>query len=277
MATIVVTGASTGIGLASVKAALAAGHRVIATARTEQDLAKLHQLGAEAFELELADEGSVAAAAEAIRANTQGKIDALFNNAGYGLQVAMEDATWPELSAQFAVNVVGTVMLTNALLDCLDGGGKLIFNSSVLGVMVVPFRGPYSMSKFALESAADAYRLELASRDIAVHVIQPGPIEADFRRNALATLRRCLGSRQTRLDYSNHINRLQAEKLTDGTLPAQAVADIVIDIVAGRKARPRYLVTRTAKVAAFLKRLLGNGFDRIASKAEPLRLNQRSS
>lgn len=154
-------------------------------------------------------------------------------------------------------------------------GSKLVFNSSVMGVFVVPFRGPYCMSKFAIEAAADAYRLELASLGIAVHIIQPGPIEARFRANAFSALQECLQGKQTRLDYRDHIQRLQADTLTEGTEPAEVVATLFLDIVQGRKKRPRYLVTRVARIGARAKRLLGSGFDRLARRAQPVLENPR--
>lgn len=275
MQTIVITGASTGIGYAAARACLDAGYRVIATARQHRDLDRLQQMGAEAVQLELSSERSVNEAAASIRLLAGGNIDALFNNAGYGLQVAMEDANWESLSQQLTSNVIGPVMLSNLLLDCMQPGSRLVFNSSVLGVLVVPLRGPYCMSKFAIEAASDAYRLELESRGIAVHVIQPGPIEANFRANAYSALQDCLQDKSTRLDYSNHLQRLQADSQTEGSEPAEVVAAVFLDIVQGRKTRPRYLVTKIARFGASAKRLLGSGFDRFARRSEPLKQNPR--
>ncbi len=187
----------------------------------------------------------------------------------------MEDANWESLSHQFNSNVIGPVMLTNLLLDCLQPGSRLVFNSSVLGVLVVPLRGPYCMSKYAIEAASDAYRLELESRGIAVHVIQPGPIEARFRANAYNALQDCLQDKVTRLDYSNHVQRLQADSATEGTEPAEVVAALFLDIVQGRKTRSRYLVTKMARFGARAKRLLGSGFDHFARRAEPLKQSAR--
>lgn len=271
MQCIVITGASSGIGLAAVNAALAAGYRVIATARQHADLDHLQSLGAEAVQLDLAQRESVSQAVEAIRLLSGGEIAALFNNAGYGLQVAMEDANWDALSLQMESNVVGPIMFTNLLLDCLRPGSKLVFNSSVMGLFVVPFRGPYCMSKFALEAAADAYRLELAGLGIAVHIIEPGPIEARFRANAYEAMQDCLQGKATRLDYADHIARLQADTLTEGTEPAAAVAAVFMDILQGRKQRPRYLVTRVARLGVLFKRLLGSRFDAIALRSQPVR------
>lgn len=269
MKTVVITGASTGIGYACVEASLKQGHNVIATARKQTDLEKLEALGATAIELELLNKDSVAKAANKILNAGQQKIDALFNNAGYGLQVAMEDTTWEGLEEQHRANVVGPIQLTNQLLPAIPRGGKIIFNGSVLGVITVSFRGPYCMSKYALEAAVDAYRLELESLGIGVHLIQPGPIEAAFRSNALAAVKRVLNGKATRLDYSNHFARLESQEVTKGTLPASSVADIYLGIVEGSHSKTRYLVTNTAKLSASLKRLLGDGFHRIARKAEP--------
>jgi len=275
MKTVVITGASSGIGLACVKASLHKGHKVIATARNKSDLTKLRDLGAHAVALELLDEGSVQQAADEILKITDNRIDALFNNAGYGLQVAMEDTTWEALSDQHRINVIGPIQLTNQLLPALPLGSKLLFNGSILGVITTAFRGPYCMSKHALEAAVDAYRIELEPNEIGVHLIQPGPIEASFRSNALTVLKQTLNGRKTRLDYSNHLARLENTALTKGTLPASSVADIYMGIVEETHSKSRYLVTNSAKSAALLKRILGNRFHYIARKSEVVRLNNQ--
>lgn len=269
--TVVITGASSGIGLACVKASLEQGYNVIATARNEQDLDKLQQLGATALHLELLDQRSVNQAAATLLKITDNKIDVLFNNAGYGLQTAMEDTTWQSLMDQHTANVIGPIQFTNLLLPAMSFGSKLIFNGSVLGVITVAFRGPYCMTKYALEAAVDAYRLELENKGISVHLIQPGPIEAKFRANALNAIKQTLNGKSTRLDYSNHLARLKKVENTKGTLPASSVAEIFLGIVEGSHRRTRYLVTSTAKSAAMLKRLLGDSFHRIAKKAEAVK------
>ena len=273
MKTLVITGASTGIGLACVEAGIRAGHKVIATARQSDDLNRLTELGAHAVALELTDQQNIETAAEKILTLSEGRIDALFNNAGYGLQVALEDTTWDALQTQHTTNVIGPICLTNQLLPALKPGSKLIFNSSILGLVTIAFRGPYCMSKYALEATADAYRLELESLGIDVHLIEPGPIEANFRQNTIRVLKQVLGDRHTRLDYSNHLQRLENPGNTAGTLPASACADIFMDLVEGRKKGTRYLVTSIAKQAAFAKRILGSAFHRIARSSEPVTLN----
>ena len=272
MKTIVITGASSGIGFACMQACLARGYRVIATARQDSDLELIEQQGATAIRLNLLSSTGVERAAGEILELVGGHIDVLLNNAGYGLQVAMEDCDWDALTRQMQVNSIAPVILTNRLLPALGRGSLVVFNSSSLGRFVVPFRGPYSMSKFALEAAADAYRLELKSLGVKVQLIEPGPIEARFRANALVELKACLGDKPTRLDYSQHVERLQAEKLTEGTLPASAVAALFLDMIDGRRSGARYLVTRVAKFGGFMRWLLGSGFDAMALKAQPVKL-----
>lgn len=270
MKTVVITGASTGIGLATVKACLKEGYRVIATARGETDLAHLRSLGATAITLELTQQENVEAAAKAIIEAANGKIDVLFNNAGYGLQVAMEDASWEGLLRQHTTNVIGPIHLTNQLIPAIPQGGQIIFNSSILGLITVAFRGPYCMSKHALESAADAYRLELESLGIDVRILEPGPIEADFRKTAFSALKDVMGTKTPRLDYTRHVTRLTNVENTPGTLPAEACADIVVGMIKGTHKRYRYRVTGIAQKAAIAKRLLGSHFHKLARKAEPV-------
>jgi len=271
MKTVVITGASTGIGHATVKTCLAAQYKVIATARNEVDLKQLEDMGAIPVEMELTNQQSVEKAASAIIGRSGGRIDALFNNAGYGLQVAMEDVTWDCLEHQLTANLTGPVMLTNYLLEhALHPKSKIVFNSSILGLVVVPFRGPYCISKYAVEAAADAYRQELASRGVDVFVIEPGPIEASFRASAVQMSRACIGYKQTRLDYTEHFGRLSTSELTKGTLPASAVASVFMDIIEERTDKKRHLVTRMAKLAASAKWLLGDKFDLLAKRNQPV-------
>ena len=262
--TIVITGCSSGIGLACTKAALHAGHKVIATARKAEDLLYLKELGADAVYLELSDEASVMAAAKDILQLSQQHIDVLFNNAGYGLQTAMEDTAWQDLQAQMTSNVIGPITLTNQLLPALEKKSQLIFNSSILGLVTLPFRGPYCMSKYAIEAAADAYRLELESLGIKVHVIEPGPIEANFRQTAVQKIQHCLADKPTRLNYEPHIERLIQEGPSLGSLPAEACSDVFMHIINGNKRKPRYLITHMAKISAILKRILASNFHYIA-------------
>lgn len=268
---VVITGASTGIGEATMRRCLARGHRVIATARNEQDLERIKCAGAEAYFLELTSEASVTQCANQIRSATNDRIDVLFNNAGYGLQIAMEDAGYQDLQAQLLANVVGPSVFTSLLLPALGNGSRVIFNSSILGKAVLPFRGPYCASKYAIEAIADSYRLELRNKGVFVHLVEPGPIAANFRKNAFQLLSTILHNRETRLDYARHIDRLRAASPSRHTMSCDNAACAILDIIEGRNAAPRTLITRTAKVTAALKWILGSWFDYVAVRTEPVR------
>ena len=147
--TILITGCSSGIGLASALLLKARGWRVLATARKPGDLKRLtEEHGLEALYLELADPKSIAACAEEARSRTHGQLYAVFNNAGYGQHGAVEDITPDVLRRQLEVNI-GAHDLTRRLIPAMraNGRGRIVQTSSVLGLVAAPFRGAYCASK----------------------------------------------------------------------------------------------------------------------------------
>ena len=187
--TILITGCSSGIGLATARLLRDRGWRVLATARKPEDLHRLeHSERLEAIALELADPSSIAACARETLRRTDGQLMALFNNAAYGQVGAVEDVSADVLRRQMEVNFIGTHALTCALIPAMraQGYGRIVNCSSVLGLVTGPFRGAYSASKFALEGLTDAMRLELQGSGIHVSLIEPGPIRSQFLDTALA-------------------------------------------------------------------------------------------
>ncbi|RMD70642.1 MAG: SDR family NAD(P)-dependent oxidoreductase, partial [Gammaproteobacteria bacterium] len=186
MKSILITGCSSGIGLAAARGLKARGYRVFPTARREEDLQKLRGEGFEALPLDLDDSASIRQAVEDLGALTGGRLDALFNNAGFGQWGAVEDLSRETLRAQFETNLFGLVELTNLILPWMraQGAGRIVQNSSVLGLIAFPYRGAYVASKFALEGLSDALRLELRGTGIHVSLIEPGPVRTKFRENA---------------------------------------------------------------------------------------------
>ena len=168
---VLITGCSSGIGLCSARTLKARGWRVFATARKPEDIARLEaEVGVESLYLDYAEPASIAAAAEHVLAATDGTLTALFNNGGYGQSGALEDIRTEVLRAQFEVNVFGWHDLTTRVIPAMRalGEGRIVFCSSVLGLIPAPFRGSYSASKFAIESLADALRMELEEAGIRV-------------------------------------------------------------------------------------------------------------
>jgi NAD(P)-dependent dehydrogenase (short-subunit alcohol dehydrogenase family) len=266
---ILITGCSTGIGLASARLMKKRDWRVIATARTAADLARLEtEEGVEAVHLELADPASIAACADAALARTAGRLDALFNNAAYGQVGAVEDLTPDLLRRQLEINVVGWHDLTRRIVPAMRraGRGRIVQCSSVLGLVSGPYRGAYCASKYAIEALSDALRLELAGTGIAVALIEPGPIRTQFLPTALAQFRRSID-----IDGSPHrdVYRVRLAAMERGgnstfKLEPEAVALKLLHAVESPRPKLRYYVTTATYIAAGLRRALpGRLLDRV--------------
>ncbi len=185
---ILITGCSTGIGLCVAQGLQDRGYRVFATARKKDDVKKLQSLGLESLQLDLDDSQSIQTAVKEILNRTNGTLDALFNNGAYGQAGAVEDLSRDVLRQQFETNVFGWHELTNLVLPVMlkQGHGRIIQNSSVLGFVALKFRGAYSASKYAIEGLTDTLRQELSGTNIFISLVEPGPIESQFRKNSFA-------------------------------------------------------------------------------------------
>ena len=186
--TILITGCSSGIGYCTATELKKRGHNVIATARKADDVTRLTQEGFTALQLDLADSQSIQQAVNRVIELTDGHCDALFNNGAFGQPGAVEDLTRDVLRYQFETNLFGTHELTNLLIPLMrkQGHGRIIYNSSILGLVAMRYRGAYNASKFALEGLADTLRLELYGTNIHISLIEPGPILSNFRENSYA-------------------------------------------------------------------------------------------
>jgi len=259
--TILITGCSSGIGHACAHALKKRGHHVIATARNPADVDRLACEGFTSLKLDLADSTSIRQAVNQALELTSGKIDALFNNAAFGQPGAVEDLSREALRFQFETNLFGTHELTNLLIPVMrkQGYGRIIYNSSILGLVAMKYRGAYNASKFALEGLADTLRLELHGSNIHISLIEPGPILSDFRKNAFILYKKNIESTHSfhKASYNAIEIRLQKEgSAAPFTLPAQAVAEKVIHALESRQPRIRYYVTFPTYLFAVLKRVL---------------------
>lgn len=268
---VLVTGCSSGIGHAAALALTQRGWQVFATARREEDLARLHEEGLVPLPLELTSSASIDACVTRLLEHTGGRLDALFNNAAYGQPGAVEDLTRTALRAQLEVNLLGTHELTNRIIPIMreQGFGRIVQNSSVLGFAALPYRGAYVCSKFALEGLTDALRQELLGSGIHVSLIEPGPIASRFRENAYRAFREHI---DTDGSYHRHIyrtveTRLSGKGASSGgafTLGPDAVVDKLIHALESRRPKARYHVTLPTHLFGLLKRLLTTrGMDRV--------------
>lgn len=261
MKTILITGCSSGIGLSAAAGLHARGHRVFASARKAEDVARLRAAGLEAVQLDLDDSGSIRAALDEVLARSGGRLDALFSNAAYGQAGAVEDLNRAALRAQFETNLFGTQELVNLVIPVMraQGHGRLIYNSSLLGLVAMPYRGAYNASKFALEGLCDTLRLELAGSGIAVSLIEPGPIESRFRANSLAIFRKTIDIERSahRAHYRGVLKRLEKPgPAAPFTLPPEAVLKRVVHALESPRPHRRYPVTVPTYLFALARRVL---------------------
>ena len=258
---ILITGCSSGIGQCTARFLADRGHRVIASVRQAKDIEHWPYADIPVVLLDLDEDSSIEAGLAAALQYTDGRLDALFNNGAFGLPGAVEDLSRAALQAQFETNLFGWQVLTNRVIPLMraQGFGRIIQNSSVLGIAALPYRGAYVASKFALEGLSDTLRLELHGTGIDVCLIEPGPIRSRFRANAQAAFRRWMP-----VDASVHAAayRKQLERMGKPdpaqpfTLPPEAVARKVAHALEARRPKPRYPVTVPTYLFAGLRRLL---------------------
>jgi NAD(P)-dependent dehydrogenase (short-subunit alcohol dehydrogenase family) len=258
---ILITGCSSGIGECVAHGLAARGWRVFASARRSTDVERLSTSGLEAVVLDLRDSESIAAALAEVLDRTDGRLDALFNNGAYGQPGAVEDLSRETLREQFETNLFGWHELTNRVIPVMrtQGHGRIVQNSSVLGLIALPFRGAYNASKFALEGLTDTLRLELQGSGIHVSLVEPGPVLSRFRQNSLAALRANIDVEASvhRDKYRGALRRLEKEgPAAPFTLPPEAVLKKVIHALESPRPQARYYVTFPTYLFGTLRRLL---------------------
>jgi NAD(P)-dependent dehydrogenase (short-subunit alcohol dehydrogenase family) len=257
--TILITGCSTGIGRCAALGMHARGWRVFATARKPEDIAALEAAGVSALYLDYTEEDSIAAALESVFAETDGKLDVLFNNGAYAQPGAIEDLSTNVLRAQFEANFFGWHELTRRIIPAMrrQGHGRIVMNSSILGFITLGFRGPYTSTKFAVEAYADTLRIELARSGIRVSVIEPGPIRSNIGRTAALHFRRNIDMEHSvhAKYYRRRLASLERGGASFGELGPEAVLKELIHACESRNPRPQYLVTRPTRAMHLFKRL----------------------
>lgn len=259
--TILITGCSTGIGYTCAHALDKRGYKVIASCRKQTDVERLQAEGLTAILLDLSDSQSISQGVEKALQLTGGKLDALFNNGAYGQPGALEDLPTDGLREQFETNFFGWHQLVCEILPVMrqQGYGRIVQNSSVLGFAAMKYRGAYNASKFAIEGWSDTLRLELSATDIHISLIEPGPIETQFRANALKAFQRWItieGSAHQK-QYQQQMSRLNSQSSNNAfVLPAESCIKPLIHALESDKPKIRYRITTPTKVFAVLKRLL---------------------
>lgn len=258
---ILITGCSSGIGYTVAHGLKARGWRVLATARKVEDVARLNAEGLESIRLDLDDSDSIQVAVAEVLRRTGGRLDALFNNGGFGQVGAVEDLTRDALREQFETNLFGWIELSNLVVPVMrrQGHGRIVMNSSVLGYAAFAYRGAYNAVKFALEGICDTLRHELHGTGIHVCLVEPGPITSRFRENCLPHFQKHIAWQTSvhRAQYASQLARLnQPGPVAPFTLPPEAVLAKVIHAVESLRPKARYPVTVPSVAFWWLKRLL---------------------
>ena len=274
---VLITGCSSGIGYVCALGLRERGYRVFATARSPDDVQMLEDKGLEALQLDVADSASIDAAVQQVLSLSDGRLYALFNNAGFGQPGALEDLSREVLRAQFETNVFGLHELTCRVLPAMRaaGEGRIVHNSSILGLISMRFRGAYQSSKYAVEALADTLRQELHDTNIHVSLIEPGPVRSRFRENSYQLFKRHIDTEASPYrDLYEVVERRLAKEKDNGifTLPETAVLEKLVHALEHPRPKPRYYVTVPTHVLGMLKRMFSSRMlDRVllaASRAE---------
>ncbi|HUG64662.1 MAG TPA: SDR family oxidoreductase [Gaiellaceae bacterium] len=267
MKRVVVTGASSGIGLASALRLVRGGWRVFGGVRTRHDADALRQHGIESLELDVTDAAQIAAAAEAVGPDLNGLVD----NAGISIAAPLELVPLDELRRQLEVNVVGQIAVLQAFLPALRSArGRVVLMGSIGGRSALPFLGPYAASKHALEAFADVLRIELAPWDIAVSIVEPASVKTAIwtKGAAQADVMRGGISRESDELYRARIERFKAVALKRGPgIDPDVVAKAVEHALTASRPKARYVVGRDAHLRAWIERLPTRLRDRVLAKA----------
>jgi NAD(P)-dependent dehydrogenase (short-subunit alcohol dehydrogenase family) len=288
---VLVTGASTGIGRATALRLDSAGWRVFAGVRREEDAEALRQAGSERLApliLDITDAGQIAAAAERIAAEGQGGLGGLVNNAGVAIPSPLETIPVDDFRRQIEVNLTGHLAVTQAMLPSLrragvpfardtskrNRTGRIVFISSIGGRVAFPLTGAYHAAKFGIEAVGDVFRQELRPWGIAVSIVEPGSIDTPIWDRGERTADE-IGERSPEREalYGQAIAsyRKVVKQLAERGIPPEKVAKVVEHALSSGRPRSRYLVGIDAKLQARIKPFVPTPiFDRIVARAMDL-------
>ena len=269
---ILITGSSSGIGYDAAHGLRALGWRVFASCRKAEDCARLQSEGFESPLIDYADTDTLMNGLAEVLEATGGTLDALFNNGAYACPGAVEDLPRGALREIFEANLFGVHELSTLVIPVMrrQGHGRIINNSSVLGIVGLKWRGAYVATKFAMEGLTDVMRIEMAETGIKVILIEPGPITSDIRQNAIPHFERWInweGSARKE-QYPALRKRLYEDSGPDTfELPAEAVTRKLVKALTANNPKPRYYVTTATYIMGTLRRILPTRMlDFVASK-----------
>ncbi len=266
--TVLITGATDGLGKAAAVLLAQNGYRVFAAGRSAQKRAQLDawardaNLPLEALEMDVCDDHSVTTGVALVLERSRG-LDVLINNAGIIYVATVEDTSMEDWRRQFETNFFGVVRVTQAVLPHMRSRrrGRILMMSSVSGLITPPTHGPYSSSKHALEGLSNALRHEMYSFGVDVVLVEPGYIVTNLQ-NTAAELMEPYAEKITagpyRRIYSGAFEGANGARKKSKTTPEDC-ARVILQAIRARKPKARYGVTPLASSVKWAKRLLTDG------------------
>ncbi len=256
---ILITGASSGMGKLSAQDLINAGHKVYCVARSVDKMQDLALMGGQVMKMDVTNEEDIENVVKEIIAK-EGRIDVLWNNAGYGLYGPVEELSMEKVKAQFEVNVYGVAALTKKVLPYMrkQNKGLIINTSSMGGKIYTPLGAWYHASKHAIEGYSDCLRLEVAEFGIDVVVLEPGVIDTGFNQG----VRDNFSFESQTGPYKRLVNayiKAMDNPPMKGSNP-KVISNAILKIINAKKPKTRYVVGRGGKLLIALRRLFGDRF-----------------
>ncbi len=260
---ILITGASSGMGKTTAEQLIKEGHHVYAVARRTELMQDLVALGGTALKMDVTNEQEIDQVLQTIM-DKHGKIDVLWNNAGYGLYGAVEDIPLAEAKRQFDVNLFGLAALTQKVVPIMrkPNTGTIINTSSMGGKMYTPLGAWYHASKHAVEGFSDCLRLELKEHNINVVVLEPGIIETEFGDVMLESISK-YSSTGAYASLTQKLIAATKKMYSAGGSKPKLIAATISKIINANKPKTRYRVGKLAKPMVWIRLFMG---DRIFDK-----------
>ena len=264
--TVLITGASSGMGKATALQLIEEGHTVYGAARRVENMQDLVDKGGFALKMDVTNDESIRQCVEQL-VQEQGRIDVLVNNAGYAVYGSVEDVSMEDARRQFEVNIFGLARLTQVVLPHMreQKSGKIINVSSMGGKIYTPLGAWYHATKHALEGWSDCLRLETKQFGIDVVIVEPGMIATEFGEVMFQPMiDRSQGGAYQEWVESYAKSAQETYNKPNATSPPSVIADVISKAINAKKPKTRYVAGKMAKPLMFMRRNFSDRrFDKI--------------
>lgn len=257
---VLITGASSGIGKETAFQLIKEGHIVYGAARRVEKMKDIEEAGGHAIQMDVTIDEEVKTAVQRIM-DEQGRIDVLFNNAGYAVYGAVETVPIEDAKRQFEVNIFGLAKITKEVLPIMrqQKSGKIINTSSMGGKIYTPYGAWYHATKHALEGWSDCLRLELKPFNIDVVIIEPGGIATEFADVLYDPMvERSKGTPYEEIATSLAKATKEMYEEEGRLSPPSVISNLVSKAIKARKPKTRYVAGKYAKPMMFIRKYLGD-------------------